>query len=101
MYGILIKAYHSLKIKRKWMSDDDQRADVPSTSSGADVPSTSFGADVPSTSSGADVLSTSSGADVPSTSYADWTSVNTDEPQAQTPQFIEESEPAFKVLLSI
>ena len=83
MYGILIKAYHSLKIKRKWMSDDDQRVDVPSTSSGADV------------------LSTSSGADVLSTSYADWTSVNTDEPQAQTPQFIEESEPAFKVLLSI
>ncbi len=39
-------------------------------------------------------------ADVLSTSYADWTSVNTDEPQAQTPQFIQESEPAFKVLLS-
>jgi hypothetical protein len=73
------------------MSDDDQTADVPSTSSGADVPSTS---------SGADVLSTSSGADVLSTSYADWTSVNTDEPQAQTPQFIEESEPPLKVLLS-
>ena len=90
MYGILLYlvSVHSLKIKRKWMSDDDQRADVPSTSSGADVPSTSSGADVLSTSSGADVLSTSSAADVPSTSYADWTSVNTDEPQAQTPQNI-------------
>ena len=51
-------------------------------------------------SSGADVPSTSFGADVPLTSYADWTSVSTDEPQAQTPQFIEESEPPFKVRLS-
>jgi hypothetical protein len=82
LYGILIKVYHSLKIKRKWMSGDDQSADVPSTSS--DVPSTSFGAD--------------DSDDVPSTSYAGWTSVSTDEPPAQTPHFIEESEPAFKVL---
>jgi hypothetical protein len=64
------------------MSGDDQSADVASTSS--DVPSTSFGAD--------------DSDDVPSTSYAVWTSVSTDEPPAQTPHFIEESEPAFKVL---